>query len=926
MPDTDLRQTPETDWAQRLKQQMERQDEPPAAAREQDDAQDELDSLLREQLSRLQTGSTATAAPAEQKPEPAPAPAEQKPEPESAPEPAEPEPEPTPAPTAPDDELNGVPVAELLDSGAFLQGLDPDVCRRIRAVWDSPAAPPEAEAPAAEPLPADNPPPEPEAQIPQPQASPAPEQPAASAPPPPAPQTPRPPQDPLQIGLDAARNRSGDGRLPDDPEIAEIPAGMRREAPRPDVRRRRYTVRQSEPPRKPQNAARTADRRARSDTELYMDLGYENELRRTPNGSARADAALRDRLGRERVGTRNAVPAAYRGREYAGSAMTDEVAHRYRSARLMALIRLAFAGTGFLCGILYDTLPRWSLSGVAAFTAGYAYPLLGIALLLLFALPSLHRLGLGLRSLWDFEPVRYAVPGMALCAAALHALLSLAAVGDGAPVPLYCGAALFLLMLTCVCDLLALLAEWRSFRIVSSGRARTVITLLSAPGMRQSDRTDDLGLADTVGQTDARRDTLLTLRLCRTAGVPNFFALANRYSGSLSHLNYLMPAAMLMAIAAAGTSMLLGGSLLHDALPRCTAAYLACLPGAFLLSVILPFAIGNRALSREGCALLGEATPERYAPVGLAGRRAAKRPAHTHMILPDGFALSPILPNEITVRDDSRADEWLAMAHRLFALLDCPLAGFGTPPSREELDALRLEPTERGTDFLRLYMTDTRSGGTVEVMLGSYEALAPLGVRLPPREAESSYRKTPDAQVLYLAFDRRFRLACACGLHIEPLFRQMTERLQALGCRVSVLSYDPLAGSSPLFTEEGEDLHVGLFRPRRYSRLYAPRSGGIVSVRDGLDILRGYFACCRIRTANRLGVLLGWLWVIAAGGLTVASPAIGLPADALPLLCCLWYAVTAGLSCLPALLCVRRAAPGKRGTRGGKAAPARNDT
>ena len=74
MPDTDLRQTPETDWAQRLKQQMERQDEPPAAAREPDDAQDELDSLLREQLSRLQTGSTATAAPAEQKPEPEPAP------------------------------------------------------------------------------------------------------------------------------------------------------------------------------------------------------------------------------------------------------------------------------------------------------------------------------------------------------------------------------------------------------------------------------------------------------------------------------------------------------------------------------------------------------------------------------------------------------------------------------------------------------------------------------------------------------------------------------------------------------------------------------------------------------------------------------------------------------------------------------------
>ena len=97
-------------------------------------------------------------------------------------------------------------------------------------------------------------------------------------------------------------------------------------------------------------------------------------------------------------------------------------------------------------------------------------------------------------------------------------------------------------------------------------------------------------------------------------------------------------------------------------------------------------------------------------------------------------------------------------------------------------------------------------------------------------------------------------------------------------------------------------------------------------LRDGPDNRLGYYASCRIRTANRLGVLLGWLWVIAAGGLTVASPAIGLPADVLPLLCCLWYTVTAGLSCLPALLCVRRAAPGKRGARGGKAAPARNDT
>ncbi len=970
MPDTDLRQTPETDWAQRLKQQMERQEEPPSAAvREPDAAQDELDSLLRAQLARLQSqGSAAPKAEPEPAPEPEPDPAPEpepalesepapeqvaEPESESEPEPvpvpeSEPEPEPTPdpvpppapvAPLASDDELNGVSVAELLDSGAFLRGLDPDISRRIRAVWDSRTEPaaesPAAEQSAAKPVAAGTP-----AASPSATDAPVTEKPAAAAPAPEAPPvrrqassvppTSRPPQDPLQIGLDTARSQPDEPEKPDEPDTAASAA--RQDAARPGVRGQRYTVRQSAPPRRPQAPARTPDSRTKSDTELYIDLGYENELRRTPDGSARADAALRDRMKRERVGTQNAVPAAYRGQEYTGAAMTDGVLRRYRFSWRMALLRLTCAGVGFLCGLVYDTLPRWNLPGTAAFTAGYAYPLLGVALLLLFALPSLHRLGLGLRSLWDFEPVRYAVPGMALCAAILHALLSTAAVGDGAePVPLYCGAALLLLTVTCLCDLLSLLAERRSFRIVSSGRARTVITLLAAPGMRRTDRTDDIGFADgfadgsadgyagsytagSAGGAGARRDAPLTLRLCRTAGVPNFFALANRYSGSLSHLNYLMPAAVLMAIAAAGVSILLGGSLLHDALPRFTAAYLACLPGAFLLSVILPFAVGNRALSREGCALLGEAVPEQYAPAGLAGRRAAKRPAHTHLILPDGFALSPVLPNEITVRDDKRADEWLNLAHRLFALLDCPLAGFGDPPAREELDALRLEPAEGGTDFLRLYMTDTRSGGAVEVMLGSYEALAPRGVRLPPREAESSYKKTQDAQVLYIAFDRRFRLACTCGLRIRPLFREMTVRLRALGCRVSVLSYDPLARSFPLSGEDGDDLHVGLFRPRRYGRLYAPRSGGIVSVRDGLDVLRGYFACCRIRTANRLGVLLGWLWLLTAGGLTVASPALGIPADVLPLLCCGWYAVTSGLSCLPTLLCVRQTESDRKDT------------
>ncbi len=922
MSDSDLRQTPETDWAERLKQQMERREEPqPDSVRETDAAQAELNSLLRKQLECLQGGAEEAPAESERKSEPEETASESS---ETTAAAADVDPVPTeeqtaesacengkqpicqPEPAAPDDELNGVSVTELLDSGAFFRGLDDDEDSRIQAGRQGPAdSGGETPNPSAEPEPAaertdaesgDRPETAAAETVPQQQAAPE----ASSA---------ADREDPLAIGLDINRNRRARPSPLDDPEIGREPARARKGTAQAASSEPQDSVRGTDTARRTRDESENGENPVSGDTELYMDLGYEDELRRTRGGSDKADAFLRGKMRQEHVGTRNTVPAAYRGSEYTDSAMTEDVMRRYRSSYRMALVRLAAAGIGCLCGVLYDMLPRLHMAGFAGFTAGYAYPLLGVALLLLFSAPSLHRLGLGLRSLWDFEPVRYAVPGMALCVTALHTLISLAAVGGGKTVPLFCGTALLLLTLTCLCDLLSLLAERRSFRIVSSGRARTVITMPAAPGTRTDDRTDDIEISD------AGRNSPLTLRLCRTSGVPNFFAAVNRYCGCLSHLNYLMPTAMLMAIAAAAVSVLLGGTLLQDALPHFTAAYLVCLPGAFILSVTLPYAAENRALSREGCAVLGESVPERYAPAKKTEWRGKKNAAHTHFILPDGMVLSPVSPNEVTIRGDRRADEWLRMTHKLFALLDCPLAGYGDPIPREELDAVRLETAESGAEFLRLYMTDTASDGTVEVMLGSHDALAGHGVRLPSEEAMESYKKQPDDGVLYIAYDRCFRVACISGLRIEPEFPLMAERLRSLGCRVSVLSYDPLAESYPLFAGCGQqDLSVGLVRPRNCSRLYAPRSGGIVSVREGTDILRGYFACRRIHRANRIGILFSWLWMLAAGGLAAVLPAVGLPISILPLLCCLWHVVTAGLSCLPAALHVRYSASDGSGT------------
>lgn len=892
MPDTDTKTASEsaTDWAAQLKSKLETEaeeegkvpapDEPSAAA------QDDIDLLLREKLDQLEQdrrGNAEKPAPAPVS-EPKPAPA-QKPASVSHPKPAS------------DDELNGVTVAELLDSGAFFRGLDPETGRLVRNIWEKKApaagAQPATEAPAqasgGQLAPEHTPPSgEPSAPRTEGRASTADkEMPAASA----EESLPRRSshskkksshagEDTLQLDLDAlpqeGAHNSRTAESDDDSAHPERTSRADAEAPSRPIREK------------------TGGRRAReADDELYIDLGYEGELRRTAGGAARADEIHRTRQGREPVGTRNILPPAYGGREYSGKAMTRRVEQGFRTAQTYAILRLAFAAVGTVAGGIYDILPHVAADG---FTDSVAYPLVGVLLLLLFAAPSLSRMGLGLRSLWDFEPVRYAVPGMALVMTTLHTVILAAAGGDSVPI-LFCGAAMLILTMTCICDLLSIRSQARSFGILSSGRARVTVTITDAPGQRRSRMCAD-DMRDEWERTEEAAEGGVTLRVCRTSGIPNFFALVNRYPGRLSHLNYLLPTAMLLAIAAGGTALLTDGGLLTDALPRFTATYLACMPGAFLLSLILPYHVANRQLSEEGCALLGEATPEQYVP-------AIAKDKTTRILVPDGFLLHPIRPNEVTRTKDERSEEWISMAHKLFALLDCPLAGAGEPPRREELAELRIELAERGEGFLRLYLTDRRNEGSVEVHLGTYEALTPRGIHLPDRSQESTYRKTPNAQILYVAFDRRFRLVCACEYGIDPLFERFETELDRIGCRMTVLSHDPLIERSPLFTDEDAPVRE-LYRPARYSQLYAARSGGMISVHEGLGVLKAYIACRRIRRANTIGQLFGWLWTIILGGLAVASSVLGVPVATLPWLCCAGQLITAAISSLSGLLLTRR--------------------
>lgn len=823
-----------------------------------------------------------------------------------------------PAP-APDDVLNGLPMSSLLTSAAFLNGLD-EVARRqvlaiIRAdqppeVTDPVAAAPEGTgttmerqedcAPTIEAEDKAVPPseetagekdqedPDPLADLPLRHPSPR----RKTAPP-----RNRTYDDPMQISLDSAFRLVDSAPATGEDMTAGDDAGTT-DTPRPESKA-------SQTPRE------EVDRNDRDD-EMYLRLGYEEELRATAAGAARADRAKRKVTHRERVGTRNVIPAAYRGKEYSGRRMTAQVDATYRRTLMGDVTRLSLAVLGLLVGLFYDLLPLvasgtlspgGAVPALLDFTGSVGYPLCGLAILILFSLPCVTRLVLGLRSLWDFEPVPFAVPALALVVGIINGILSCFTVGGEAlstvTPGLFCGGVLAILSMTCLCDLLSDLAERQSFRAVSSGKARFVMT------RELADRSPELsGAADEAGTDNqpSRRDTARTLYVRRALGVSDFFTWANRYQARLGLLNYFLPLVLLLAILCGGLYAVWGGDVLTDVPRLFTAVFLCCLPGAYLLSLSLPHFLGNRVLAEKGCTatVIGKATPDIYVPP-LSRRQG------TRILMADGFALRAVSPNIITVRGDPQAATWRTMACKLFTLLDSALAETDMPVRQEELDCIRVELAESGEQFLRLYMTDTRRDETVEVMAGTHEALTQQGIALPSVSREASFRKTAHAQVMYLAFDRRFRMACAVEYRLQLSFTRAVRKLDSLGCRVSLVSYDPLVSPSSLSSPGTAPLPpLELIHPRQYSELYALRSGGLIASEKGTDIFLPYMACHRMRKAFRRGALLSWLALPLSAAVCLLLSLQGVDGVTLSAFAVLWQLLLGGLSALSVALTVTR--------------------
>ena len=565
-----------------------------------------------------------------------------------------------------------------------------------------------------------------------------------------------------------------------------------------------------------------------ADVEMLLRLGYEQSLRRTI-GDARVEGIKQETLNVQVVDASARKPFAYKGREYNGREMTADTQKAYSRDRALMLIRLFSAAVFAFVLLIFDELPLvadvskslWAL--ISPFIGSFAYPLIEAAILLLALTPSLPYLLGGIKGALRLEPNIYSIPAISAIIAFANSI-GLIFRGVGVIPSLFGGAALVVLLIAVIADLCALRSQELAFSIVSSGKEK----FLASDGVYSSDENG----------TEAQE----CYNVRRVESVGGYFARTAKYTKASAFLNYLIPVCFAVSIIFGGFGLLKSGSF-STAIRAFVTAYFLLTPSLFALGTTLPLWISNKIISQRGCAVIGPAASEDYSPDTRYGREKK-------IFFPDGDVLSAAHVKRITLRGDSSAEHYVALAEKLFYVLGGVLRDEGVkadvPPNAS---GVHIEIAESTEHYLKLYMID--GDETVEVVMGSYDKLTRSGIKLPNENMERVYNDDRrDKLVVYMAFDGQFRIAYSIRYKLSSKFRHTARRLSELGFIPSVETFDPMVTRQLLdeLTAEAKlSSRLSISRADHFDSARPRQSCGIVATKSSLNLYYPLISCERIR-------------------------------------------------------------------------------
>ena len=579
------------------------------------------------------------------------------------------------------------------------------------------------------------------------------------------------------------------------------------------------------------------------DISLYLHLGYEQELGKYEDTEhvhrVSHEYSKEEYDRRNQSGLRNTPAAVFDGEEYTSQTQTMTQERAYAGATVLCKVRLWLTLAFALIGIAFDALIDFAPvigAGLEDFVHSSMYPMLALMWLVLACLPSITHLAGGIRSLWELKPVAYAIPAMAALLTALHTLAACFLAKEG--VRIYVGGCLVILFLACLGDCMRTASEKLSFRIASSGKSKFVVS-----------PTAEDASAPMVDHIYDR-----SFRVRKTERLSDYFLRVTQYDREERRTGVLALAAFPAALAVAGVVVVAGKGAWIAGFSAFMGAYLSILPAMYLIFLALPLLSVNRIIGRRGCAVLHPEAADEYAP----GK--AVEPEAVHMTFPVGEVLRATQTKAVTVKNDGDAGVYREIANRLFFLLSFPLYDKDYPVREEETRGIRLEIAESDPSSLRLYMMDRQREMACEILLGTHDALTRHGIKLPPKSKEASYKRTEDSRVLYMAFDRKFRVAYAAKYVPKHSFVQAISALGSVGYVLSVISYDPLVTQdllAPLATSEMPRMEI--YRPSYVDEEWESRSGSILATGRAVDVTYPILACRRMKTMAKWSARLSWI-------------------------------------------------------------------
>ncbi len=584
------------------------------------------------------------------------------------------------------------------------------------------------------------------------------------------------------------------------------------------------------------------------DIAMMLSLGYENELAGLVGYETLKrlkSEQLQKNSGSNRKHYRTAF--GYRGTEYSSAEQRGDIITAYLQDRKKLLISLILTSLSSLI-LFFVNFPSLIGSPLVSLDVDkpFLLPLADLCLLLVCTVLSRRQLFAGLRSFFSFRPTPYSLSALVIPISLLYTAVS---IFSPLTLPRIGFVASLFLLLTAGCDLLRLGNELRSFRLISSEEAKTVLAP-AAPRkkkMRYENKIVKV-INDDLGENRYRvSDGVLCVGFFRRFN--DMRTAARPFAVCLS--------LMLSLSVAVGIADAVKTADLSSALSAFMTVLFATAPACALFGYFYPLCLANRLLHKRGCALIGEESVDEYSDPKT-------------VIFRDSELYSAQKQTEISVQDGDILRSDLRLAGILFRKLGGTLGGIGAKLSGGQSDppvsVLRIRET--GVEAI---IDESR-----HMLIGDSAFLQHAGVRVPKESTDRILRRTANVGLLYVAIDGVLKLSYEIEYQTKPEFEDLIRELAEDGTAVAICSYDPnlnetfLQKSRPDATED-----VTVIKPDRYEgeKPLETVDTGAVALKRLTDIVYPIHAAASVdrlhRFCNRIQLIASLLGGVALAILTV---------------------------------------------------------